>query len=323
MTDSANADFPHDRADDEAIQFPSTSISSFMADSVNTAHSSIHNADHKSYAEIPATSTTDAAAAPVNDSFSRDQAGHQAGPELSSTSMTSAKPHGQEHAIGATDAAEAVLGIPELLLLIISEVPLNDRTSLRPVSKTWQAAVERIRHVLEPAGYGCWGISGDSLDSVPGYSVEREFMRLKHNGPAGLPLKQIRAYYFRAKNNPNDYAAKEVGLGLYNRKKLLMHEHEFITDPPITQALICEKHTGRKSSWNSDRGVVSLRVRGGIRIRDLLERLEKLDPTLSRTRLHAKYYVPYAWQLRQSRAALESVADEMGVEWLAWNTIGG
>jgi hypothetical protein len=294
-----------------------------MAESFNTAHSSPHKADHESDAETPAASTTDAAADSVNDSFPRDQADHRTGPELLSTSMTSAQTHGQEHALGATDAAEAVLGISELLLLIISEVPLNDRTSLRPVSKTWQAAVERIGHLLDPAGYGCWGISVDSFPSVPGYSVEsggREFMRLKHNGSSGLPLKKTHSYNFRDRS---DYAAKQVGLGLYNRKKLLMHENEFMTDPPITQALICAKHTGRKYSWTRDRGVASLRVRGGIRIRDLLECLEKLDPTLTRTRLHAKYYVRFAWQLRRTEAVLESVADELGAAWLARNTIGG
>jgi hypothetical protein len=322
LTDSAKTHFPHDQADHQAMQLRSTPIPNTMDDPVDAAHSSLHKADHQSYAEMPATSTADAAADSVNDNFPRDQADHQTGPELPSTSMTSTQAHGQEHAIDATDAAETVLGIPELLLLIISEVPLNNRTSLRPVSKTWQAAVEMIGHVLEPAGYGCWGISFDSFPSVPGYLVESgggEFMGLKHNGSSGLPLKKVHAYNFHR----SDYAAKTVGLGLYNRKKLLMHENEFITYPPITQVLICAKHTGRWYSGIRDRGVASLRVRGGIRIRDLLECLEKLDPTLTRTCLHARYYVRFAWQSRGTKAVLESVADELGAEWLARNTIGG
>lgn len=287
MTDSANANFPHDQADDEATQMLSTSISSAMDDSITAAHLPLHKADHQSDAEMPATSTADAAADSVNDSFPREQADHQTSPELPSISMISAQTHGKDHAFDATDAAEAVLGIPELLLLIISEVPLNNRTSLRSVSKTWQAAVDRIGHVLEPAGYGCWGIGKAAVPSVPGYLVDMP-MGLKLNRPSGLALRKIRAITYR-----DHYGVSGVGLGLYNRKKLLMHKQEFITDPPITQVLICANHT-------SISGVASLRIRGGIRTRDLLECLEKLNPSLSRTLSHAKYYVRFANQLRSN-----------------------
>lgn len=48
------------------------------------------------------------------------------------------------------EAATAVLDTNELLHLIIAEVPHEYRTSLRRISKAWQAAVEKLGHALEP-----------------------------------------------------------------------------------------------------------------------------------------------------------------------------
>ena len=73
-----------------------------------------------------------------------------------------------------------------------------------------------------------------------------------------------------------------------------MHEHEFITDPPITQVLICENAVEVVTSGPS--GVAILRVPEGIRVGDLLECLRKLEPDLNLTYLHAKYVVRFAWQ---------------------------
>jgi hypothetical protein len=259
-----------------------------MDDSVSAAHFPLHKADHQFGAEIPATSITTAVADFVIDGFSRDQADHQVNSKLSLTSITTAHHQDQEQTLEAGAAVSAVLGITELLLLIVSAVPFENRISIRRVSKTWHAAVSRVGYTLEPVDYG---------GSTPQYSVEsggNMYKMLELNrSSAGLALKKEGRMIFGRRF----YAVKQVSLGLCNAKKLYMHEHEFITDPPITQVLICEKPNGCGVVASGFAGAI-LRVRGGIRVGDLLECLRKLDPNLTRTKLHAKYYVRFAWQLQ-------------------------
>jgi hypothetical protein len=291
MADSVNANLSHDQADDQAIQLHSTSFTNIMADSTNANISSLHRADHQIASELLSTSATNTAADSIIDSFSRDQADHQVNSKPSLTSITTAHHQEQEQTLEAGAAVSAVLGITELLLLIVSAVPFENRTSLRRVSKMWHAAVSRVGYTLEPVHYG---------GSTPQYSVESGgnmygyYQTLELNrSPAGLVLKKEGRMIFGRRFD----AVKQVSLGLCNAKKLYMHEHEFITDPPITQVLIDEKLNRMGVVASGFAGAV-LRVRGGIRVGDLLECLRKLDPNLTRTKLHAKYYVRFAWQLQ-------------------------
>lgn len=290
MADSVNANLSHEQADDQAIQLHSTSITNIMADSTNANISSLHRADQQIASELLSTSATNTAADSIIDSFSRDQADHQVNSKLSLTSITTAHHQEQEHTLEAGAAVSAVLGITELLLLIISAVPFGNRISLRRVSKTWHAAVSRVGYTLEPVDYG---------GSTPQYSVESGgniHAELKLNrSSAGLALRKIPRFISR--HHPS-VPVKQASLGLYNAKKLYMHENEFITDPPITQVLICENPNRMGVVASGFAGVAILRVRGGIRVGDLLECLKKLDPNLTRTKLHAKYYVRFAWQLQ-------------------------
>jgi hypothetical protein len=287
MADSVNANLSHDQADDQAIRLHSTT--NIMADSTNANISSLHRADQQIASELLSTSATNTAADSIIDSFSRDQADHQVNSKPSLTSITTAHHQEQEHTLEAGAAVSAVLGITELLLVIISAVPFGNRTSLRRVSKTWHAAVSRVGYTLEPVDYG---------GSTPQYSVESGgniHAELKLNRSSAGLLKKVPRFISR--HHPS-VPAKQADLGLYDAKKLYMHENEFITDPPITQVLIRENPNRMGVVASGFAEVAILRVRGGIRVGDLLECLRKLDPNLTRSKLHAKYYVRFAWQLQ-------------------------
>jgi len=74
-------------------------------------------------------------------------ANHQTGSESSSPSIT--KVQKQQ----SFEATTAVLDTNDLLHMIIAEVPLEYRTAMRGVSKTWKAAVTKIGYTLDPIGY--------------------------------------------------------------------------------------------------------------------------------------------------------------------------
>jgi hypothetical protein len=208
----------------------------------------------------PSATVRNTTADSVSDSISRDQADHQSHPEPLSTSITSAQIHGQKQAFQATHAAEAVLGIPELLLLIIDEVPLDYRTSIRRVSKTWETAVNKVGHTLEPLGYGTMvshqGANIDWLNvhCVPISPITEQSRRrvLKPNRRAGLCNLRLRIFV----STPYSFnSIQQLYLEQRHRKKFIKHKNEFMTDPPITQALV---------------ELAILRVPAGIRIGDLL-----------------------------------------------------
>jgi hypothetical protein len=50
-------------------------------------------------------------------------------------------------------AATAVFAVPKLLFLVLEAVLRRRRTSLRRVSKSWQAAMMKLGHVIEPLGW--------------------------------------------------------------------------------------------------------------------------------------------------------------------------
>ena len=252
MADSVN-NFPHVPADNRANELGSTSVTNIMADS-------------------------------VNDIISPDQADHQTHPEPLSTSFISAQTDGHGQAFEATHAAETVLGIPELLLLIVAEVPLDCRTSIRRVSKTWEAAVNKVGHTLEPLGYGtitsfeCVDAGLLNLHCVPMYPVTEESRRrmLKPNRRAGLDnvyMDRIGEYF------ANSHGIRQLAIHLLLPKKLIKHINEFMTDPPVTQVLICGAHFS------------ILRVSGGIRIGDLLECFEKFGPSC-----FLENYLEFGWR---------------------------
>ena len=115
-------------------------------------------------------------AEPDNAYFSREQQdqSQQASPNTSSPSTTRAESQ-------TFEATTAVLDTNELLHLIISAVPREHRTSLRRVSKNWQAAVLKIGHVFEPIDYDVSPYGDDFATEFdyygygPVYALENEF----------------------------------------------------------------------------------------------------------------------------------------------------
>lgn len=172
---------------------------------------------------------------------------------------------GEDNQLGSSSQ---VLQTHELLHMIISEVPREERTSIRCVSKNWQAAVTRLGYAFEPSEYE--PSTTDQVCDLPMYSPQMTF---KHNpvlvsNPAwmdvssrivllGGPIWCQRLLFY-----PQRAAAQITKV-----------DHEFITDPPITHAKIHSDYISLD---------VLLEVPGGIRIRDVLgcfKELRYLKPT--------------------------------------------
>lgn len=152
-------------------------------------------------------------------------------------------------------AATAVLETNELLHLVISEVPRENRTSLRRISKSWNAAVVKIGYAFEPIDYEFIREEQD-LAPLPIYPPQTSF---KPN-PAfsveiatwGLPdaVQTRHIWYLILKFHLRDIPTELTWL-----------DHEFITEPPIT-------HARMDSAYASPNQL--LQVRGGIKVGDLL-----------------------------------------------------
>jgi len=85
-----------------------------------------------------------------NINMSNDQ-NHPANHQADLESMPSSSAVVQKHQ--SFEATTAVLDTNELLHMIIAEVPLQHRTSLLQISKTWNVAVIKIGYTLQPSGY--------------------------------------------------------------------------------------------------------------------------------------------------------------------------
>jgi hypothetical protein len=141
------------------------------------------------------------------------------------TSATSAKSANvQEY---EAPAVAAVLHTNELLHLIIAEVPREHRTSLRRVSKQWQAAVVRAGYALEPIT-SCEDLAASIRNGVPMYEPPRKTLKVN---PAWPHAQAYSDYPRELYCLPYDlsYARHSVSV------RLAAHGRESITEPPITQ----------------------------------------------------------------------------------------
>jgi hypothetical protein len=184
------------------------------------------------------------------------------------TGSANAGPANSASASNTTGAAATVFAIPELLCLVIGAVPREHRTSLRHVSKAWQAAVSKIGHVIEPIG--CLLIPDDLRPWLPLY-------------PPGIVFKinQVFINYVSC-----IFATDIPTYNMYLDKDFVetyQLDHEFVTNPPMTQL---GTYCGSKGQ------VASLRVQGGIRVGHLRECLSKLDSTPFSLKASAAYSRP-------------------------------
>lgn len=150
------------------------------------------------------------------------------------------------------EAAAATLNTNELLHHIISAVPIEHWAALRRVSNTWNLVVSKIGYKVDP-------------------------IRLDFCGCHFCPDKPIYPAHVALEINPvfdsSTELANETSQRYYvwfsekaNLAELTTLEHEFITDPPITQVGMMNQ------------GGATLRVREGIRVGDLLEYFAKMNP---------------------------------------------
>ena len=200
-------------------------------------------------------------------------------PNALSTSTANAEPQSFE-------ATTAVLDTNELLHLIISAVPRECRTALRRVSKNWQAAVLKIGHVFEPI-YHNWYLYDFAVENGfyglgPTYALEDEF--------AVNPV-------LRCSSRTYDGVEPDYELGHsvdfvedFSLAELTGRKYLFITDPPLSHVMIHAEVFDRQLV---DAQVANLRVRGGIRIEDLLEYFGKLKDSTPMAYKSASFAVRY------------------------------
>lgn len=167
-----------------------------------------------------------------------------------------------EHEQMEESSAAAVLDLPELLHMIICEVPREHRTMLRRVSRNWKAAVEKIGYVFQPNDIGHGPYRED--DPMPLYTSQAIF----RSDPVFLdslfstrgPADQV---------NPG-YLIKYRCLGpsrsiphFVSVAELSENGHQFVTHPPLTELPV---QTG---SLFDPR--IRVQVDGEIRLKDLLD----------------------------------------------------
>jgi hypothetical protein len=238
---------------------------------------------------LPSTKLTDT----MTDYFSHIHVAHQTDSEHPSTSPTSTREQEkeQEQTPEATTAAARALYTLDILILVISEATLRDRASFRQVSKLWKDAVDRA--TLKPVSYDCW--KSEVIPSVPIYRIDQDDGELRLNRYSGLTRRMLRPKMTRTKGLARTHTPigpRQIVLRLDDLEMLIIHEHEFMTHPAVTQALVCAHSKSFVGSRSIEEQLAVLRVPGGIRIRDLVECFEKSG--LSRD-YHANY-VQFAWQ---------------------------
>jgi hypothetical protein len=164
------------------------------------------------------------------------------------------------------EATTAVLDTNELLHMIIAEVPLQHRTSLLQISKTWNAAVIKIGYTLQPSGYH----TDHPSQLVPGYSpfdyrfTHLTLLNFSRWGFPDLPMfSSVAAFVinpllpgYTTNDDPKAFDAASLfrplrlitptldeyrvcyqGFVLF-ASETVGHEHEFITSPPLTQVML-------------------------------------------------------------------------------------
>ena len=199
------------------------------------------------------------------------------------------KPHDQSQQTApdkpptALEAATAALDTNELLHLIIAEVPREDRTSIRRVSKAWQAAIEKLGHALDPVEDRFDGFR--QRPELPvcylfGETMYERGKQLKCNESHPVIdcwTENVKFACVQSNCNCDDFSGMKTDIffdpdRVSGTPESLERENEFITDPPITQVHVTAKVIDAFDRNSRQR--IALRMRGGIRVRDLRECFE-------------------------------------------------
>ena len=169
------------------------------------------------------------------------------------------KPGEDDQVESSSAAMDAVMQTNELLHLILGEVPLKYRTSIRRVSKTWQAAVVKIGHTLQPVGYDP---KGEPL--YPSTCALASNLATNDDHPMMIRNSDWNESDGRLGFHEFDFDQDRIS----DKPEFAEREYEFLTDPPVTQARLID--------WARPWARAILRVPDGIRVRDLMECFRKM-----------------------------------------------
>ena len=172
-------------------------------------------------------------------------------------------------------ASARVLGIPELLQIILPQVPLGHLTALRHVARHWNNIISEINHIDPIAiGHGekdCRCLGVDTCAHIPHYS--------SHIAIKGNPVFQYCHRYQPATkgrngesipcNTQRHYRELKTESLRNNCSELGARGDQFITDPPVT--LVAIRIPGFASGVQA-----MLRVPTGIRVSDIQDLFAKM-----------------------------------------------
>jgi hypothetical protein len=160
------------------------------------------------------------------------------------------------------DAIDCVFETNELLHQLLSDVPVECRHRLRRVSKAWNSVLLSIGCALKPTAL----YSPSENNSCPVY-VTNTTIRLNPT----LTDARVPSYLYTRDLPLEPKYITFADNDLTDRAMLFQKRNEFVTAPPITMM-------GLGADIRDWLGSVAiLRVKGGIRVGDLLEFFDKID----------------------------------------------
>lgn len=218
----------------------------------------------------------------------------------------------------STNKAKNLCDLPdELLLQILSTVPLKDRVYIRSVSKKWHSIVLDLGYHLEP-DFISW-------PDTPYY-------------PWGMPTCQSE---FPIRFNPSLhiltglYQIREKKEGFYpfseidewDAISLRKRRSEFITSPPISMVKLFWSSEG---SWMNEKAALMIlrtatpawKNSEGVRIGDLLDIFEKLMSSTTQNRLAYSLGISFAYAFKDEYShytITQKAVGDAGIELLEFN----
>jgi len=182
-------------------------------------------------------------------------------------------------------ASTKVFGLPELLRLIIPQVPLQDLTKLRRVARSWRDIIFDINHI-DPLtiGHGdtnCRCLGNDACVYMPHYTSRvavrgNPVFRYTHiyqgNWASANIMRHYRGLRLKPWHDDDDHL------------DLIAKADHFITDPPITSVALSNDNLHLRAM---------LRVPNGIRVCHILNVFGKMYSKDWDVR--TKFAEPTAW----------------------------
>jgi len=176
---------------------------------------------------------------------------------------------------------DRVLHTHELLDLILREIPPEYKINLSRVSTAWNDLVSKHRHI-EPIPSSLGLDLRDQCAGLPHYTSSITF-RINPAVDQDVPSSLEDATAF------HDEHGVSVQLGpQLDEEEMKAHWNEFISDPPITVVSMNMLYSGMSAT---------LRVKGGIRVKDFIEVWRAMDAQqLQRGRvMDGTEIVPAGW----------------------------